>query len=883
MESIRVLFSRCRAFLFRKKLDEELDEEFRSHLDFATAEYIERGMPEEDARSQALRQFGRVTQVSESYRQQRGLPFMDSVLQDVRFAIRQLWKSPVFTFTAILTLALGMAATMTIFRFVDSALILPLPYNAPTQLAQVFESIGPATRAMASYANYVDFARSNRVFASIAAYDVRRNFVLTDASGAQQVNGIGVTGSFFRTLGVVPELGRDFDVNDTLSTAPANVLLSYGSWQKRFNGSADVLGKTVTINGEPYTVIGVLPRSFHFAPTGATEFWTTLHPYAQDSCEAHRGCHVMGVVARLKEGKSVQLAFDNLHAIAKQLEKQYPDEDRNEDASVVSLNEVVVGDIKPILLALLGGAVLLLLIAYFNVASLLLVRSESRRHEFAIRGALGAARLRLMQQFVTEGFVVVGASTVLGLILAAATRRFLLQMIPIDMLNSMPYLQAGPWDWHLIAFGSGLVLTACALFAITPAIRLPLTDLRAGLTNGDRTVAGTTWRRLGTRLIVLELAATMVLLAGAALLGKSLYKLLHVGIGFEPDHLAKLQIIAPASRYAKDEQTIALHKDIVERLETLPGVIAVGTANGLPIGWEGGTSINIVGERNLGEGHELGNRQVSAGYLSTLQAKLLKGRYFSGHDDATAPHVVIINQTVVQDYFPGQDPIGRQIFFHGDPQHPMQIVGVIADIREGALDETAMPFMYTPFDQNPYPGFGIMVRTSLDAASVVPSLIATIHKIEPAIAISDAGTMQETIHDSSAAYLHRCASWVVGGFAALALLLSVIGLYAVIAYTASQRTREMGVRMALGAQRSSIYQLILKEAGLLIAVGIAAGLAGSLASASLMRSLLFGTQAWDVPTLAIVASILAIPAVLASYIPARRAASVDVVQALRAE
>jgi macrolide transport system ATP-binding/permease protein len=886
VERIRILFSRCTAFLFRKKLDEELEDELRSHLDFATAENRERGMSAEAARTEALRQFGRLTQVSESYRLQRGLPFTDTLVQDVRFAARQLWKSPGFAFTALLTLALGMAATLTIFRFVDSALLRPLPYTDPSRLVEVFESIGQSPRTMVSHLNYLDFERSNRVFESMAAYDVRRNFVLTDTSGAQQVNGIGVTGSFFRTLGVSPEIGRDLDANaanEDISTASATVILSYAAWQKRFNRRPDVVGKAVTLNGVPYTIIGVLPRSFHFAPTGATEFFTTLHPYATDPCEMHRVCHVMSVVARLRPGYSTQQASDDLHSIATQLEKRYPDEDRNEGTAVAPLSAVILGDIKPVLLALLGGAGLLLLIAYFNVASLLLVRSESRRHEFAVRGALGAARARLIQQFITEGFVVVITSTALGLLLAAVTRRLLLQLIPVDMLNSMPYLQADHWNWHLAGFASGLVLVACVLFAVTPAIGLPFTDLRAGLTSGDRTVAGTTWRRLGARLIVLELAATMVLLAGAGLLGKSLYKLLHIDIGFVPSHLATLQIIAPQVGYSKNQQAVALHKEIVSRLETLPGVTAVGTANGLPVGWESSTSINVVGERSLGEGHELGNRQVSAGYFSALQAQLINGRYFSEDDNATAPRVVIVNQTMVRRYFPGENPIGKQIFFHGQAEHTMQIVGVIADIREGALDEKAIPFMYTPFDQDPYRGFGIVVRTSLEAASIVPSLIATVHKIEPAIATSDAGTMPQTIRDSSSAYLHRCASWLVGGFAALALLLSVIGLYGVIAYSVSQRTREIGVRMALGAQRSSIYQLILKEAGLLVVVGIVMGLAGSLATALLMRGLLFDTQAWDASTLAAVVAVLATSALFACLIPARRAASVNAVHALRAE
>ena len=874
-------------FFSRRRRYNELSESIREHLDEKIADLMDRGITREQAEKAARREFGNVPLIEERSREVWQSPTLGSIWADIRFALRQLWKSPGFAFTAILTLTLGIAATVAIFGFVDSALIKPLPYSNPTRLMSVFETRTLSdSRSTFSHPNYLDLRESSRVFASIAAYDVRRNFVLKDASAAQQVNGVGVTGEFFRTLGITPMLGRDFDAtsaNEDLSSASATAILSYGAWQKRFGGKLDVVGKTVTLNGETYTIIGVLPRTFQFAPTGATEFWTTLHAYVNDPCEISRRCQVMSIVARLKDGVTIQQAVANVQAIAQQDEKQYPDADRGEGATIVPLSQVILGDIQPILLALLGGAGLLLLIAYLNVASLLLVRSESRRREFAVRGALGAARGRLVQQLVTEGFVMVAVSSVLGLLAATLTRRLLLKLIPTDMLKSMPYLLGDGWNWHVAAFATALVLIACTLFSVAPAFRLPFADLRAGLTEGDRGAAGTAWRHLGTRLVVLELATTTVLLAGAGLLGKSFYKLLHVDIGFIPSHLATLQVIAPEARYSKEVQSIALQREIVRRVRDLPGVAAVGAANGLPIGWESSIAIEIAGQPSLGEHNEVGSRQVSAGYFSALEAQLLKGRYFSESDNVAAPPVAIINQSLVQRYLPGKNPIGKQIFFQGDPQHPMQIVGVIADVKEGALDEKETPFMYRPFEQSPYRGFGIVARTSREASSALPPMIASIHKIDPEIAVSDATTMPQIIGDSSSAYLHRASAWLAGGFAAIALILSVVGLYGVISYSVSQRTREIGVRMALGAQRSSVYQLILKEAGWLTLVGVVFGLSGSIASGMFMRSLLFDVPFWDVSILGAVAVVLVMSALLASYIPARRAASVDPMQALRSE
>lgn len=817
---------------------------------------------------------------------------LDRVRTDIKFAFRQLRKCPGFAATTILTLSLGLAAAVAIFSFVDSALIRPLPYADLSRLMGVFKTSALGGERLGySFPDYLDLERFNRVFASTAAYE-GDSFVLSEGGSQHLVTGRGVTGNFFRVLGVVPILGRDFASSPTtedLQSAPSTAILSYAAWRKWFDGRPDVLGKTATLDGESYTVIGVLPRSFAFAPAGDTEFWTTLRPYAGKPCTLSRGCMVMNVIALLRDGVTTQQALADVQRIATQEAKEYPDPDKERGANILPLTGVILGDVQPILLALLAGAGLLLLISYINAAGLLLARSESRRREFAVRSALGAGRGRLIQQFITEGFVLVAASAALGLLASTFARQLLLRLIPVNMLSYMPYLRGTAWNWHITAFAVALVLTGCSLFAAIAAFRLPFFSLRAGLAEAGRGAAGSSWRRIGAKLVVLELGTTMILLAGSGLLGKSLYRLLHVDVGFVPDHLAALGILAPDSKYSNDQLTAALHREILSRLENLPGIMAAGTVNDLPVGGEGGTQIGFVGRPSLGINNEVGHLVISPGYLSALQARLLSGRDFNERDNASAPLVAIINQTLAARYFQGENPIGKQFFYHAHDirleasQPHIEIIGVIADVKQNALDEPPTPAVFTPFDQGPDDSFAIVVRTSQEAGSALPLLIATLHKIDPGILTFDAATIREIIQDSSAVYWHRASASVAGGFAAVALLLSTIGLYGVIAYSVSQRTREIGVRMALGATRNSVYRLILKEAALLILMGLVIGAVGSLAPAPLMRSLLFGVPSWDVSVIGAVATVLAISALLASFVPARRAASVDPLEALRAE
>ena len=857
----------------RGRFRRELDEEMAFHRAEAAKELIAQGMSPEEARSRAMRQFGNTTRLREQSHEVVGFGF-ESVAQDVRFCLRQMRKSPGFAATAVLILTLGIAASVAIFAFVDAALIKPLPYQDPNRLVQLFESIPLGPRFHLSYPDYLDWKRMNKTFSSLDVF-APYGFMEKTAQGLKPADGARVSAGFFGTLGVKPILGRDFYAGEDAAAPARTLLLSYGAWQKRYGGRADALGQILTLDNDVYTIIGVLPREFHFAPAEPADFWAIQKP---QTC---RGCHGLYGIARLKDGVRFDAALADIAAIAKQLEKQYPDSNRDQAAFMLPLTEVIVGDIKPILLVLLSGSALLLLIASVNVASLLLVRAESRKREMAVRGALGASPRRLGRQLITEGMLLAGIGCVLGVGGALESIRVLTTLIPKDMLTSMPFLRGLGLNWHIAVFAVVLAALAGLLFALIPMTRVRAADMRDGLAQGGRGAAGLVWRRFGANLVVVELATAMVLLVGAGLLGKSFYRLLHVDIGLEPDHIAMVRVESQPEKYKKEELRTALAREVVRRLSALPGVEAVGLTTKLPIedaDWT--TGFQIVGRPYHGEHNEVAIRMVSAGYMATLKTTLRSGRYFREDEDASKPKVIIVNQALAKQYFPGEDPVGKQMAVDGKTY---LIVGVISDIQEGQLDAKPRGAMYLPYFEMPGTGFVVLARTAQDEGTLLPAMASTLESIDSGMAIFEPMTMAEKIHDAPATYLHRSAAWLVGGFAGMALLLGVVGLYGVIAYSVSQRTREIGVRMALGAERGRVYAMVLGEASRLIVVGVIAGMALSVGAAMGLRKLLFGVTAWDAETLAAVAVVLAFAALAASFLPARRAALVSPAEALRSE
>jgi macrolide transport system ATP-binding/permease protein len=869
----------------RTRFHSDLVEEMAFHRSQVEKEYISAGMTAEAARDAAMRRFGNPTRLREQSHEVVGFS-AEAVVQDLRFALRQLRKNPGFAITAILILTLGIAASVAIFSFVDAALIKLLPYQNPPRLAMLFESIPLGPRFHLSYPDYVDWKRENTVFQSLDVF-APYGFMLRTPAGTQQADGASVSAGFFHTLGVTPILGRDFHPGEDRPSASRTALISYAAWQRRFGGRKDALGQTVILDGNPTTIIGVLPRNFHFAPAEPADFWASEH--SGGGCETNRGCHNLFGIARLRPGVSFAAAFADMKTIAQNLERQYPDSNRDQKAFMMPLTDAIVGQVRPILLVLLAGAALLLLIAAVNVASLLLVRSEQRKREMAVRGALGASRGRLIRQFVTEGVVLAGLAGALGIASAYVIVHLFLRLIPKEVLATMPYLQEIGLNARVLTFAALVTFIVGALFSLLPALRISLSDLREGLSEGSRGSSGTAWRRFGAYLVVVELAMAVVLLVGAGLLGKSFYRLLHVDAGLEPDHLATLRIAAVADSYKKDQQLINLERQLRAQISGLPGVQSVVFSSRLPLGdGDGTTGFRIVGRPYHGEHNEVVYRVVSADYFATLQARLARGRYFAENEDESKPSVVIINQEMAKQYFPGEDPVGQQLSMgesggvSGRQAH-IEIIGVVNDIQEGQLDAAPRGAMYAPFNQDPASYFSVVMRTSQREDLLLPSAAAAIHSVDPTLAVYDPTTMAARVHDSPSASLRRSSAWLLGGFAALALLLSVVGLYGVIAYSVSRRTREIGVRMALGAQRGAVYRLILGEAAWLAAAGISGGLLCSLAATVLTRKLLFDVRAWDSSILASVSLGLAAAALLASYLPARRAASVDPAEALHAE
>jgi putative ABC transport system permease protein len=808
---------------------------------------------------------------------------MLNLLQDVRYAFRLLAKSPMFTVIAVLTLALGIGANTAIFSVVNAVLLRPLPFKDSSRLVLVIEKSKYPTITV-SYQNYLDWRDQSRSFDSMEAF-YGTNMTLTGKGEPDRVVARMVTAGFFPLLGVSPRIGRNFTLEEDRTGGTPVAILSYALWQRRFGGSQDVLGQTMDVDAQPYTIVGVLPAGFQFFQLA--DVYLPFHPWARtlpDDRNWHPG---ILPVARLKPGVTREQARTEMQTISKQLEEQYPVYNTGCSSDVILAHDQLVQSSRPALILLLGAVSFVLLIACVNVANLLLARAASRAREIAIRTAMGAGRMRMLRQLMTESVLLSLLGGGLGLLLAWSALGPLLKI----SASSLPQTAALGLDGWVLAFTAGIAILTGLLFGIFPALRAAKLDLRESLNEGSRgSTAGPGHHRLGNALVSLEIGLAMLLLVGAGLLLRSFSRLQEVPPGFQADHLLVADIPVSQAVYAKPEQRFEFYDRLVEQAKTLPGVRAAGAASFLPV--SGGGSVihfNISGRppKSANDFTAAGYRTVTPNYFETLGVPLLQGRLIAAADTEKAPAVVMINANMARLYFPNENPLGKHMQLGATPDKDiptMEIVGVVGDVRPGlGIDPQAE--MYLPYRQAdqllPVFQLSIVMRTAGDPLLQTVALRSALAQIDPNEPLVKVRTMEENMATTVAE--PRFRAWLIGIFALLALVLAAVGVYGVMSYTVTQRTGEIGVRVTMGAQPQDVFRIIVGEGLRLALLGVGIGLVTALALTRLLRSFLFGISAYDPLTFIGVAVLLTVVAVAASYFPARRATLVDPLVALRYE
>ncbi len=810
----------------------------------------------------------------------------DEMFQDIRYGIRMLWKNPGFTLVAVFTLALGIGANTAIFSVVDAILLRPLNYKDPDRLVLINHNYPKldlkASVSAPGYAHYRDNAQSFEHVAALTNWAVN----LTDDGEPERLQGMAVTANFFPALGAEAARGRVFLTDEDQPGRDQVVIVSDNLWHRRFGGDPGLVGKAITLNGKSYQVVGIMPPSFQFGREfgQAAELWAPIAFTPEQLAPANLTNEYLAVLARLKPNVTFQQAQAELDSIATNLRSQYmPGLDSDGwGLSLQYLHELVVGDIRPALLMLLAAVGFVLLIASANVANLLLARAASRQKEMAIRVALGAGRLRVFRQLLTESVLLALIGGGLGLLIA---------VWGVDLLTALnqtniPRVEEIGLDARVLAFTLGISLLTGILFGVAPALHFSRGDLHGTLKEGGRSGSSDARRRVRSALVVAEMALALVLLTGAGLMIKSFLRLQQINPGFRPQNLLAMQLALPGYKYREPEQIAAFYQQALEQIKALPGVQSVGATSNLPLsGNESSGSFRIEGRivpPDQQPPH--GDRwTATADYFQTMSIPLAKGRYFTERDVKDAPGVAIIDETLARKYWPNEDPLGKRITFEGGSDNPRwrEIVGIVGHVKSKGLVGQSRVQYYTPQAQRPVRGMYLVVRTANDPTSVTAAVRGVIRALDKDLPVYKVTTMDQLVADAMAR--QRFSMVLLGSFAAVALMLAAIGLYGVMAYMVTQRTHEIGIRMALGAQRGDVLRLVVGQGLILITVGVAIGLVAAFALTRLMASLLFEVSATDPAVFFIIPTTLASVAVLACYIPARRAIRVDPMVALRYE
>jgi len=857
----------------------------RLHLELRQQEEMGQGLSPENARAAARRKFGNATLLGEVSRDAWGWRGLEPFAQDLRFGARTLLRTPGFTAVAVIALALGIGANTAIFSVVNAVLLRPLPYNDPDRLVTLLHQ---GTNPVA-VANYIDWRDQSRSFETMAAAEYWTPN-LTGSDPPEHLWGLEVTQNLLPMLGIKPLRGRLFVTGEDQKGAEHEVILAYRLWQRRFSGDPNILGKTIILNGEAYAVVGVMPPEFKFAPFWAThaELWV---PDAFGDRVHNRGGNSLRIFARLKPGVTLTQARAEVATITGRLERQYPG--TNREVAVTPLKENVVGKVEAPLLVLLGAVGFVLLIACANVAHMLLARTSDRQREIAVRTALGAGRMRVIRQFLTENLLLATLGATAGLLLALWGTHALIALSPADL----PRVEMVAIDARVVLFLLGVTLLTAIGFGLAPAMHATVANLSGALKEGGRGGSdGIRRNRLRSFLVASEFALAFMLLIGAGLMIRSFFAIQSVDPGFNPHGVLSMVVSVAGSKEAEPNRRAIFYRQLLQEVRTLPGVESVGAINHLPLAGDiWGWSFAIEGRPKPRPGESPGAvyRIVMPGYFETMRLPLLRGRTITDHDDARAPGVVIINERAARAYWPGQDPLGKRITFDDDKRNPptwLTVIGVAKDARQDDWASDPYPEAYLAALQNGDflgdPGSHIayltlVVRTSGDPAELAPAVKKTVWQFDRNLPISEVLTMDRVVADANGQ--PRFEMLLLGVFAAVALLLAAVGIYGVMSYAVSRRTHEIGIRISLGASRADVLRLVVRQGMLQALAGTAAGVAGALLLSQLMAKMLYGVRPTDPLTFGGVAIVLGVTSLLATCVPARKATRIEPMVALRHE
>jgi putative ABC transport system permease protein len=802
---------------------------------------------------------------------------LTSILRDLKYAMRTLGHNPGFATVSVLALGLGIGANSAIFTVVNSVLLQPLHFAKPQQLIVVRERNLKAgfPQFSLSPGNYLDYRDHNHSFSGIAAFG-GQGLNLAGGSQPERLRGSRVTADFFQVLGRTPIIGRTFSAQEGQLGSHHVAILSYGLWQRRFAGNRDAVGQTLKMNEEVYTVVGVMPADFQFP--GRTEVWTPLAMKTENWQQ--RGGHYLGGIGRLKDGATVGGAQADLNTIAARADQQFPASNSGWDTTLQSLQESIVGQVRPAMITLTAAVGFVLLIACVNLANLLLSRSTARRREMGIRSSLGAGRARLIRQLLTESVLLGVLGAAFGLVLARVGTGLLVNLSPIIL----PRATEIALDARALGFTAAIAVLTGVLFGLAPALHMAKTDLMAALRDGGRGNAiGFRRNRLRSVLVVGEVALALVLLSGAGLLMRSFYRLQSMDPGFDPHGLLTFQTTLPGAKYKTDESQAAFYRQALDRIRAIPGVSAAGAAQIFPLSGDAYIlSFEQIGKPPVPAGNSPSAAYYAAtpGYFASLRIPLKAGRDFSAHDDAGAPPVAIISEGMAQQFYRKENPLGQRIQM-GNGSKPAEIVGIVGDVRDQELESKGRPAVYEPAAQVPFNGMYFGVRTEADPEGLIASVRAMMRELDSELPLNAVGTVDAMV--SSSLSQRRFAMLLMAVFAGLALILAMVGIYGVISYSVTQATQEIGIRMALGAGRSHVLRIVFGYAGLLLVAGLVVGCGAALGTGRMLATQLFEVKTADPVTLSVVALVLLATGLMACLIPAWRAMRVDPLVALRNE